>query len=76
MKEEDFLKAFENLVYELGYTNHGALYPVLLILSAPAVALFIKKAVNHPRAASVSDQVLIPGVTSATVLLLAALKRI
>ncbi|KAL6337248.1 hypothetical protein AAG906_036562 [Vitis piasezkii] len=73
LSPEGFREILRYLVFKAGFTNAGALDSFFYILIAPGTALLIKNAVN-PKA--ISNQVLVPGVTSATVLLLALLKKI
>ncbi|KAJ9695387.1 hypothetical protein PVL29_010719 [Vitis rotundifolia] len=73
LSPEGFHEILRYLVFKAGFTNAGALDSFFYILIAPGTALLIKNAVN-PKA--ISNQFLVPGVTSATVLLLALLKKI
>ncbi|KAJ4845669.1 hypothetical protein Tsubulata_003556 [Turnera subulata] len=73
LKREDFQKILQELIMWSGFTGFGSKDALLFIFGIPLAALFIKQKVA-PK--SIPNDVFIPGVTSATVYLLAQLNKI
>ncbi|KAJ8760096.1 hypothetical protein K2173_010952 [Erythroxylum novogranatense] len=73
LKKGEFQKIMQELIISTRFTGFGSKDILLYIFGIPAAAFFIKQRVA-PKA--VPDEVFIPGVTSATVFLLAKLHKI
>ncbi|KDP29266.1 hypothetical protein JCGZ_16655 [Jatropha curcas] len=71
--KEEFQKILQEIIIHSGFTGFGSKDILLFLFGIPAAALFIKQRVA-PKA--VPNDVFIPGVTSATVYLLAKLNKI
>lgn len=74
VKKEEFEKMLQEVIISTGITGFESIKDLFLfIFGIPAAALFIKQGVA-PKA--IPNDVFIPGVTSATVYLLAKLHKI
>ena len=71
--KEEFEKIIQDVILDTGFTGIGAKDILFYIFGVPVTALFIKQRL-FPNA--ISNDVFIPGVTSATVFVLAQLNKI
>ncbi|KAF9679537.1 hypothetical protein SADUNF_Sadunf06G0025200 [Salix dunnii] len=72
LKKEDFQKILQEVIIHSGFTGFGSQDTILFIFGIPLVTYFIKQRVA-PK--SIPNEVFIPGVTSASVYLLAKLNK-
>ncbi|XP_058749156.1 uncharacterized protein LOC131622140 [Vicia villosa] len=73
LTKEEFQDIMKEMVKKSGFTGVGAKEALLYIFGVPVTALFIKQRVM-PQA--IPNEFFIPGITSVTVLILAALNKI
>ncbi|CAI0406091.1 unnamed protein product, partial [Linum tenue] len=73
LSREEFQKVLEEIIIGAGFTGFGSKNIFLYIFGVPAAALFIKQRIAPT---AVPNDVFIPGITSATVFLLAKLNKI
>ncbi|KAI5427321.1 hypothetical protein KIW84_032659 [Lathyrus oleraceus] len=73
LTKTEFQDIMKEMVKESGFTGVGAKEALLYIFGVPVTALFIKQRVM-PQA--IPNEFFIPGITSVTVLILAALNKI
>lgn len=73
LTKDEFAKILQQVIKETGFSGVGAKDTLIYIFGVPITALFIKQAVM-PHA--VRNDYFIPGITSATVLVLAKLNKI
>ncbi|KAJ8534304.1 hypothetical protein K7X08_007628 [Anisodus acutangulus] len=73
LTQEEFRKILRVLIRETGVTGFGAKDTLYYLFGVPATALFIK---NIIKSKSISDDLFIPGVTSATVLVLSKFNKV
>lgn len=73
LKKSEFKEIMKEMVKESGFTGIGAKEALMYIFGVPVAALFVKQRVM-PHA--ISNEIFIPGVTSVTVFILAALNKI
>ncbi|XP_062009704.1 uncharacterized protein LOC133726213 [Rosa rugosa] len=73
LTKDEFGRCVQQVIREAGISGYGAKDSLIYIFGVPITALLIKRSVM-PRA--VSDDLFIPGVTSATALVLAKLNKI
>lgn len=69
----EFEEILKEVITDSGFTGIGAKETLLYIFGVPVTALFLKQRVM-PQA--IRDEFFIPGITSITVLVLAALNKI
>lgn len=73
LTKDEFAKILQQVIKETGFSGVGAKDTLIYIFGVPITALLIKQAVM-PNA--VRNDYFIPGITSATVLVLAKLNKI
>ncbi|XP_030518782.1 uncharacterized protein LOC115732273 [Rhodamnia argentea] len=73
LTKEEFQRILQEVIVDTGFTGVGAKDILFYLFGVPATALFIKQRVA-PRA--IRDDIFIPGITSATVFLLAKFNKI
>ena len=73
MTKAEFQEIMKEMIKESGFTGVGAKDALLYIFGVPVTALFVKQRVG-PQA--IPNEFFIPGITSVTVLILAALNKI
>ncbi|XP_050384341.1 uncharacterized protein LOC126800952 [Argentina anserina] len=73
LTQEEFGKILQQVIKETGFSGVGAKDTLIYIFGVPLTALFIKQAVM-PHA--IKNDYFIPGITSATVFVLAKLNKI
>ncbi|KAI3408780.1 uncharacterized protein J3R85_020008 [Psidium guajava] len=73
LSKEEFQRILQDVIVDTGFTGVGAKDILFYLFGVPAAALLIKQRAA-PRA--VRDEIFIPGITSATVLLLAMFNKI
>ncbi|MCD7454934.1 hypothetical protein HAX54_026530 [Datura stramonium] len=71
--KDQFRKILQDLIRETGITGFGAKDTLFYLFGVPVTALFIK---NRIKPNSISDDIFIPAVTSATVLVLSKFNKI
>ncbi|KAM3205858.1 hypothetical protein P3L10_029268 [Capsicum annuum] len=73
MTKDNLKKCVHELMNESGVTGFGATDTIIYLFGVPATALFIK---NRTKPEAISDDIFIPGVTSATVFVLSKFNKI
>ncbi|KAF2308259.1 hypothetical protein P3X46_004668 [Hevea brasiliensis] len=73
LTKEEFQKILQEIIMHTGFTGFGSKDILIFLYGIPAAALFIKQRVA-PKA--IPNDVFIPGITSASVFLLAKLNKI
>ncbi|KAJ1417844.1 hypothetical protein SESBI_16305 [Sesbania bispinosa] len=73
LTKQEFQNIMKEMVKESRFTGIGAKEAILCIFGVPVTALFVKQRVM-PQA--IPNEIFIPGITSVTVLILAALNKI
>ncbi|CAN0901372.1 hypothetical protein LINGRAHAP2_LOCUS21383, partial [Linum grandiflorum] len=73
LSKEEFQKVLEEIIMGAGFTGFGSKNIFLYIFGVPAAAMFIKQRIAPT---IVPNDIFIPGITSATVLILAKLNKI
>ncbi|OIS97669.1 PREDICTED: uncharacterized protein LOC109233850 [Nicotiana attenuata] len=73
LTKDEFRKIVRELIHEAGVTGYGAKDTLFYLFGIPVTALFIKQRIK-PQA--ISDEIFIPAVTSATVLVLAKFNKV
>ncbi|KAK9289324.1 hypothetical protein L1049_007479 [Liquidambar formosana] len=73
LSEKDFQKILQDMIVDTGFTGIGAKDLLFFIFGIPMTALLVKQRVA-PKV--IPNEIFIPGVTSATVFLLAKLNKI
>ncbi|KAJ6741678.1 hypothetical protein OIU85_015824 [Salix viminalis] len=72
LEKEEFRKILQEIIIHSGFTGFGSKDTILFIFGIPLITYFIKQRVA-PK--SIPNEVFIPGVTSASVYLLAKLNK-
>uniref|UniRef100_A0A6N2JZT1 Uncharacterized protein n=1 Tax=Salix viminalis TaxID=40686 RepID=A0A6N2JZT1_SALVM len=72
LKKEEFQNILQKIIIQSGFTGFGSKDTILFIFGIPLITYFIKQRVA-PK--SIPNEVFIPGVTSASVYLLAKLNK-
>ncbi|CAN0901369.1 hypothetical protein LINGRAHAP2_LOCUS21383, partial [Linum grandiflorum] len=73
LHSQEFQKVLEEIIMGAGFTGFGSKNIFLYIFGVPAAAMFIKQRIAPT---IVPNDIFIPGITSATVLILAKLNKI
>ncbi|KAA8517980.1 hypothetical protein F0562_015454 [Nyssa sinensis] len=73
LKKEEFQKILQDVVLHMGFPSFGGKDIIFYIFGVPATALFFKQRLI-PKA--IPNEIFIPGLTSATVFVLAKLNKI
>ncbi|GAB2210093.1 hypothetical protein Droror1_Dr00015346 [Drosera rotundifolia] len=73
LTKEEFQRILQDVIMDTGFTGIGAKDTLFYIFGVPSAALFLKQAVI-PKL--IPNEIFIPGVTSATVFVLAKLNKI
>jgi len=73
LTEDEFRKILRELIHESEVIGYGAKDTLFYLFGVPVTALFIKQRIK-PQA--ISDEIFIPAVTSATVLVLAKFNKV
>ncbi|KAK9922405.1 hypothetical protein M0R45_030870 [Rubus argutus] len=73
LKKEEFEKILQDVIIGTGLTGVGAKDTLIYIFGVPLTALFLKQSLMPH---SVPNEYFLPGITSATVFILAKLNKI